>query len=360
MTFDPATGAFSFTTGLPLDGTSDGTHTVHLVATDKVGNVSGASDDTFVLDTTPPVVTYTSPATGSVTRTNPTVSGKVTDAVSGVALLVGQIDAGATFPVTFDPATGAFSFTTGLPLDGTSDGTHTVHLVATDKAGNVSGASDDTFVLDTTPPVVTYTSPVPGAATDTNPAVSGKVTDAVSGVALLVGQIDTGPTFPVAFDSAGNFSFTTALPLNGTADGAHTVHLVATDKAGNVSRSYDDTFVLDTTPVLADPNLAAAVRLALGLPSTQIITKTVLQGLTTLSADSNLITNLGGLQYAVNMKSFSLLPSDWSLPGHITDLSPLSGLSNLQSLALVDAGITNGGLRGAKPSFRAPVIGPPL
>jgi RHS repeat-associated protein len=347
VTFD-ASGNFSFTTSLALDGSADGSHTIHLVATDQSGNTSTAFDDTFVLDTRPPVVTYATPAPGSTARTNPTISGKVTDALSGVATLVGHLDAGATFPVTFDAA-GNFSFTTALALDGTADGSHTVHLVATDKAGNVSGSFDDTFVLDTRPPVVTYTAPASGSTTDTNPTVSGKVTDALSGVASLVGHVDTGATFPVTFDAAGNFSFTTALALDGTADGSHTVHLVATDKAGNVSGSFDDTFVLDTTSVIADPSLAAAIRSTLGLPSNQRITKTVLLRLTTLSADSNTVTSLAGLQFATNLTSFSLVPSDWSLPGHVADLSPLSGLSGLRSLSLVGAGIASGELAALSP-----------
>ena len=106
--------------------------------------------------------------------------------------------------------------------------------------------------------MVTYTAPAPGSTTDTN-TVAGKVTD-VGGVASLVGQVDSGQSFAVTVDAAGNFSFATSLLLNGTDDGPHTVHLIATDKAGNVSGTFDDSFVLDTTPVLADPNLAAAVR----------------------------------------------------------------------------------------------------
>ena len=79
---------------------------MHLVATDKAGNVSASYDDAFVLDTAPPAVTYTGPAAGSATDTNPIVTGKVANALAGVSSLVGQVNAGPTFPVTFDPSTG--------------------------------------------------------------------------------------------------------------------------------------------------------------------------------------------------------------------------------------------------------------
>ncbi len=48
------------------------------------------------------------------------------------------------------------------------------------------------------------------------------------------------------FDSSGNFSFTTTLPLDGSADSAHSIALVAADKAGNVSPTSTVGFVLDT------------------------------------------------------------------------------------------------------------------
>jgi cyclophilin family peptidyl-prolyl cis-trans isomerase len=50
----------------------------------------------------------------------------------------------------------------------------------------------------------------------------------------------------VNVDANGNFSFTTALALNGTADGAHTVRFVARDRAGNTSTAATFTFTLAT------------------------------------------------------------------------------------------------------------------
>ena len=68
-------------------------------------------------------------------------------------------------------------------------------------------------VQDSTPPLVVYTAPVSGSSSSVNPIVGGRVTDDLSGVASLTGQIDSGPTFPVTFDSAGNFSFVTTLSV---------------------------------------------------------------------------------------------------------------------------------------------------
>ena len=63
--------------------------------------------------------------------------------------------------------------------------------------------------------------------------------------------------------------------------------------------------------------------------------------LTTLSADSNAVLSLNGLQAAVNLQSLTLVPSNFSNPGHLTDLSPLSGLTNLKSLTLQCCGLND-------------------
>ena len=118
------------------------------------GNAAAPATVTFTLDATAPVVVITSPVDGSLTKVNVTVSGRSTDNLSGVAKLEAQVDTGVFVPVSFD-TTGAYSFATQLPGDGTADGTHTVNLRATDQAGNVSTLTGVSFVLDTTPPAVT-------------------------------------------------------------------------------------------------------------------------------------------------------------------------------------------------------------
>src|SRR5262249_29251923 len=125
----------------------------------------------------PPVVALSSPAAGAVTGTNVTVAGRVTDAVSGVASLEAQVDAGAFAPVTLD-ASGNFSFPTALALDGSADGGHTVTLRAADRVGNLSASPGVSFLLDTRPPVVTVTGPASGQTTNGNVTVTGQVSDA--------------------------------------------------------------------------------------------------------------------------------------------------------------------------------------
>jgi RHS repeat-associated protein len=184
-------------------------------------------------DTQPPVLTILSPTAAPTTNQELTVTGLVTDNLDAVTALQARVDGAAPVAVPFDAA-GHFSFTTALPRNGSVDGPHTVQLSATDQAGNV-GSTSVAFTLDTTGPAIRLTSPAPNLATNTNVTVAGQAMDALSGVASLQEQLDGGAFAPVTVDTTGHFSFTTGLPLNGSADGHHTVQLRATDTVGNAS-----------------------------------------------------------------------------------------------------------------------------
>ena len=170
----------------------------------------------------------------------------MTDGLSGVATLQEQVDSGPFVPVAVDSG-GGFAVATALPLNGTADGMHTVHLRAVDAAGNASDAFA-TFGLDTTGPSITVSSPGPNATVHDSPVVVGQVQDNLAGLATLFAQVDSGAFQAVAVDSSGNVSVPTGLPADGSADGPHTVHFRATDRAGNVADA-STTFTLTTTLV---------------------------------------------------------------------------------------------------------------
>jgi hypothetical protein len=95
---------------------------------------------------------------------------------------------------------------------------------------------------------------------------------------------------------------------------------------------------------LADPSLLAAAREALALSPDANVTPDDWARLTTLSADSNQVQSLEGLQFAANLESLVLVPGDFSAPGHLTTLARLSGLSHLRSLTLQGCGLNNAAL----------------
>jgi hypothetical protein len=250
VSFD-ASGDFTFTTALALDHSADGPHTAHLRAYDRAGNLSEVTDVAFTLDTVPPTVSVTAPASGLAVNHNLTITGVTADDRSGVASLEAAVDAGGYAPVALD-ASADFSLTTALPLGHSADGSHTVRLRATDRAGNVSAVADLSFTLDTVAPVVTVSSPAAGLTVDHNVTVTAQAADALSGVASAEAAVDGGMFAPLALDASGNFSLTTDLPLDGGADGPHAVHLRAADLAGNVSGLTDVSFTLQTGSLLRE------------------------------------------------------------------------------------------------------------
>jgi hypothetical protein len=225
---------------------SDGSHTLSLEAGDAAGNVSSIVDVSFTLDTQAPTITVTSPADNTTTGTNLTVVGQASDATSGVAQLQAAVDNVTFAPVTVD-SSGKFTFTTQLPLDGTADGPHVVHFQAADVAGNVSPVTDLHFILATAEPAINISSPPAALLTNQDPTIVGQVSGVASPSGTLTAAVDGGAAATVSLNANEQFSLPLTLPLDGTADGPHTVHFRFTTASGP-SSTDDYSFALDTRP----------------------------------------------------------------------------------------------------------------
>jgi internalin A len=111
------------------------------------------------------------------------------------------------------------------------------------------------------------------------------------------------------------------------------VTLTISDGAGLSTELTILVTVMPPDPVtIPDPNLANAIRLALSKPVGDI-TKVDLFALVSLYAESQSISNLTGLEWAVNLNSLSL-----SING-VTDLSPMASLTELTSLSLSNSSV---------------------
>ncbi len=229
-----------------------GNATLSVTASDLAGNVSTPATQTLTIDTTPPpapTIQFTGGADNYV---------NAAEKAAGVTL-AGTAEANSTVKVTV----GTVSHDAKAGADGKwsvafagaelpADGTHLVTAVATDKAGNASALSAGTpMVVDTKPPVLT----------DTHAGGTDRV---LSGVPFLItGKTEAGASVQVEFtladgskqvqtavvtdtspDSA-NWTLPTPIVAQGNPIGAKqtTIHITATDKAGNVS-AVDHTFAI--------------------------------------------------------------------------------------------------------------------
>jgi hypothetical protein len=228
--------------------------------------------------------------------TQVTVSG-VTEPGATVQLGTGSDQSLGEGTTTAD-SSGHYSFSVTLV-----PGANEIQTRSTDSFGQSQVASIQ-VTLDTIAPTIAVSSPTSGEFTNTNVNVTGIVTDDLSGVASLTAQIDGGAPFAVSFDSAGNFSFPTTFALNGTADGPHTVSLVATDGVGNVG-SDTIQFTLKTIPPTQPVFALAAADRENGDPLTTTNAQVTLTGQTEPNVSLEIVqtgataqsTNTGAFQF---------------------------------------------------------------
>ncbi len=134
--------------------TTGGAKTVSIRITDKGGSTATATATATVIAAT---VIFISPMPGVLTNRNITITGRLNGTLASVRTLQAQPDTGTMVNVPFDQTTGNFQYTTTLAVDGTADGSHTVHFTFTDQSGTISRPFDFMLQLSATPPVAHIT-----------------------------------------------------------------------------------------------------------------------------------------------------------------------------------------------------------
>jgi hypothetical protein len=263
-----APGASSATGVLTLNPPlADGTHVLTATVQDRAGNQSTAATDSFIVDTTPPVVSFTSPLDNSfINNPTPALSLQYSDG-TGVGVNTNStkiyLQQGTNPPteITSYFQIGAHQATGAIPsASPLSEGTYVLSAVVNDLVGN-SGTAHATFVVDTVAPTGTIQTPAANAIFNTSTvAVTLLYQDDLSGV-------DTSKLL-LTVDGINETSVLTLAPTQATgtlpalANGLHTIQLTVFDRAGNSSDIISQTFETDTTiptifaSVLPAPNAA--------------------------------------------------------------------------------------------------------
>jgi hypothetical protein len=156
--------------------TPDGEWRLEVVATSGDGRTATKSS-TVVIDTSPPTVSFGITSGAWLKTTAPTIPATVTDALSPVTSLACAVD-GAAPTNCGTPANTNQSFA----LTGLSQGTHTLHVGATDSRGNTQ-TYDLPFKVDSVLPVVSQTAPSATFTYGTSTTVGWTRSDDRSGIA---------------------------------------------------------------------------------------------------------------------------------------------------------------------------------
>ncbi len=199
----PADGSWGVNLTLP-----DGVNIIKVAAADQAGNLNFAGVGILV-DSDAPRIVLSSPTSTLVNRDRVLVSGTVTDTM----LVAFQVNLN---PVPVGPG-GSFSTTLTLP-----EGSNTIVLVAVDAAQRVTTLRVAVRV-DTTPPVVTVTSPPDGLETNASTVVVSGTVDDDTATVLVDGQM-------IRPELGGAWRTTVAL-----VPGGNSITVSAVDVAGNVA-----------------------------------------------------------------------------------------------------------------------------
>lgn len=141
------TGGYSCSYPIPT-ALTEGSHVIKVDAQDYDGNNAVQRVVNIIVDTIPPQLSVTSPTNNLVTKTATlAVSGTTDDATSKPCIVTVQLNNGTALEIPVG-SNGAFS--TNITL---AEGTNTIKVVSTDKAGK-STEIIRTVVLDTKAPVI--------------------------------------------------------------------------------------------------------------------------------------------------------------------------------------------------------------
>ena len=234
---------------LSVTGLADGPHSVSVYTVDAVGNVGPAIQSTFTVDTTSPVVTITSAPAKTITTSTAALQYTLDDpAAAAWCSLDGAAPTPCTSPVTYSAL---------------ADGPHDIGVYAVDSLGNIGPTVHSQFTVDTTGPVVTFTS----APTAIVPSHSVSVGFAVD---------DPNATAWCALDAGAASQCSSPVTYNGVPDGPHTVTVYAVDTAGNIGATIQSSFTVNATaptvtltsvPASISKNTTASVAFAVDDPS---------------------------------------------------------------------------------------------
>jgi hypothetical protein len=250
-----------------LSSLSEGSHQFRVKVADKAGNVTDKTAS-FLVDITPPTAAFAAPANNAfINSTQPALTLTYTDSGSGIDLtsihIFLQQGSNPETEITslFTIAAGQASGTIASPL---AQATYHLRAQVSDKAGNARSATS-TFVVDTTPPAISITTPVSGArfgSASVSFTVQYSDNQALDLTTLQI-TLDGNAlsVTPGASSVSGSFTAT---------DGNHTLAATIKDKAGN-SASASSGFSVDTKlPSIQIVQPAANANVNTGTPQVQV------------------------------------------------------------------------------------------
>lgn len=291
----------------PLSGTSftrtatvpsvDTTNAAFRVTfTDRAGNSNTVTSSSFIIDSTPPATTITSPAANSYHLSSATITGACE--IGRTVDFSGDIQTSFSIACTTGSYTQLVNFSNG-------DGNKSINVSQTDAVGNVTSLSRN-LIRDELSPIMTRTS-------GTSPFFTRNDTPNAWG-----GSCEGNYTIYVTGSETTNFNCTAGswswTPSAQTVDGVFTYNLAQTDAAGNTSSPpLSLSWERDATP--PEFNISAPLTAAAGA-SVSITNNSNFITFNGNCEDTNTITISGGASQSISCSSSSW---EWTTPTYTVD-----------------------------------------
>lgn len=226
-----------------------GSHSIAVRWQNQQGSLFTSPVVSFSADFVAPVISNLLPVNGSATSSSgPLLRATITDAggaglnASTLQLRLNSILLPATVQLS-DPNTATLTFTVTSPL---AEGSQTLLVTGSDRAGNAASAATSVFVVDLTPPTIAIQTPANNANVP-GPTVSftGTVNDPVSGVDLASIVVTlNGSNVTVAKSPSTGFPASVSLSasLSGAVQGPNQIVVMARDRAGRAGTPASTNF----------------------------------------------------------------------------------------------------------------------
>ena len=256
---EDASGYWTATLDTSVDNVEDGYYNVSVRSTDKAANSNRVDNNaTVIIDNTPPVIDFTSPAAGNYSRTIEFVA-QAEDPLSGVkSLSFGYRHSDDSETTWIVAKKVADSWTASLntldPGLNLSEGSYSLRVRSSDLAGNEEVSMDVvTINVDNTPTDVSFVAPAEGNYSgNLSFRARPKVPEEVKLVEFGYGTGSSSVEwFNGTKDSDGNWSG--VLDTSGIRDGSYNLSVRITDSANNPNESLDAIEVIfdNTNPAVS-------------------------------------------------------------------------------------------------------------
>jgi hypothetical protein len=222
-------------------------------ARDVAGNLSTTLSQTFFVDRTGPVIVVDSPADNAAFGGDFDITVTATDDIELGSVVINIKDefGGHIGTCLNETVSGVDTYTTSCTVDtsGLGEGTFQFRTNARDAAGNISNTINQTFLIDSTRPVIVVDSPVDNLVTNDDFDITVTATDDTGIVQVVInikdefgGHIGTclNETVP------GLTPHTTSCTIDASdlGEGIYQFRTNARDQSGNLSNTINQTFTI--------------------------------------------------------------------------------------------------------------------